>query len=342
MSKSSTRIRMFLPWLVAVFVVTSSACVCGLRGRQSPSTNLPAWSPDGEQIAYIVCEKECTIYRINANGSGLIQLTTDKVAFWPPAWSPDGQQIAFVRPTPGFGTTASYFNVNLIHADGTDPVTIGPGERPVWSPDGSRLAYSNMCGDCMDYGLNVVGAAGDNLLSLSSQGARMVAWSPDGSQVYFQSWSFSNNRYETFAVHADGSNEIFITDALVSEVPASLSPDGEWFLFANGKDIYVLNVDGSGLTHLTGDLTEGERPLWSPDGAQIVFVSDRDGNNEVYVMDADGGDRVRLTDDPASDEDPAWSPDGLQIVFVSYRDSRQGDLFIMNADGSDLVKLAGE
>ena len=41
---------------------------------------------------------------------------------------------------------------------------------------------------------------------------------------------------------------------------------------------------------------------------KIVFVSERDGNQEIYVMDADGSNQTRLTDNQAIDEWPNWSP----------------------------------
>jgi len=66
---------------------------------------------------------------------------------------------------------------------------------------------------------------------------------------------------------------------------------------------------------------------------RIVFVSDRDGNNEIYTCTADGSNITRLTNDDAADEDPAWSPDGTRIAFT-----REGNLFIMNANGSNVVQ----
>jgi Tol biopolymer transport system component len=74
------------------------------------------------------------------------------------------------------------------------------------------------------------------------------------------------------------------------------------------------------------------------DNEKIVFVSDRDGNDEIYVMNADGSNVVRLTDNPAEDGAPAWSPDGRKIAFISDRDF-SSDIFVMNADGSNVVKL---
>ena len=78
---------------------------------------------------------------------------------------------------------------------------------------------------------------------------------------------------------------------------------------------------------------------------RILFGSDRDGTPEIYVMDADGANLVRLTTDAWVQIAPvtkvtslAWSPDGTRIAFTA---DRAGDrrIFVMNADGTDLVKL---
>lgn len=71
---------------------------------------------------------------------------------------------------------------------------------------------------------------------------------------------------------------------------------------------------------------------------KIVFVSDRNGNEDIYVMNANGTNVVQLTDNPASDRSPVWSPDGTKIAFVSNREWNS-DIFVMNADGTDVVQL---
>lgn len=71
---------------------------------------------------------------------------------------------------------------------------------------------------------------------------------------------------------------------------------------------------------------------------QIVFVSDRDGNNEVYVMGVDGSGQTRLTVNSAADEDPAVSPDGSQIAFSSDRDGNS-EIYLMDADGNNVVPV---
>ncbi len=58
----------------------------------------PAWSPDGEQIAFASRrDGRSHIYVMSADGSGTRQLTSGKHDDTAPAWSPDGKWIAFAR-----------------------------------------------------------------------------------------------------------------------------------------------------------------------------------------------------------------------------------------------------
>jgi Tol biopolymer transport system component len=71
------------------------------------------------------------------------------------------------------------------------------------------------------------------------------------------------------------------------------------------------------------------------------------------VMNADGTNIRALTNDGKS-RSPTWSSDGTQIAFVSVKNSRCGrvflagysfctsELYVMNADGSNVVKLRGK
>lgn len=60
----------------------------------------------------------------------------------------------------------------------------------------------------------------------------------------------------------------------------------------------------------------GEKPYFT---TKIVFVSNRDGNDELYMMDYDGANQTRLTFNKWRDYMPAWSPDQRAIVYTSYR-----------------------
>jgi len=66
--------------------------------------------------------------------------------------------------------------------------------------------------------------------------------------------------------------------------------------------VMILSLSACG-----GGAPVGEEEELAPP-SRIVFVSDRDGNNEIYVMDADGSNQQRLTNNPAGDSFPSWSP----------------------------------
>ena len=68
----------------------------------------------------------------------------------------------------------------------------------------------------------------------------------------------------------------------------------------------------------------------------IVFQRGGWENPRIWVMDADGKNERQLTE--SFGQYPEWSPDGEQITFAGWG----GDIYIMNADGSDMKLLTGD
>ena len=103
----------------------------GLREEVAPLPGGGAslvWSPDGSRLAFGDGTDPGQIFVINADGSGLRQVTRDGDNNWP-AWSPDGSRIAFVHN----GT------LSTIAPDGTDMQSVKgvtPDGAIAWNPAG--------------------------------------------------------------------------------------------------------------------------------------------------------------------------------------------------------------
>jgi serine/threonine-protein kinase len=104
------------------------------------------------------------------------------------------------------------------------------------------------------------------------------------------------------------------------ELYPSLSPDGEWLVYAGdvsgNRDIYLLGVGGQNAINLTKDSpADDDEPALSPDGVHIAFRSEREGGG-IFIMGRTGEDVRRLTH---AGHRPTWSPDGTQLAYASEK-----------------------
>lgn len=335
---------------------STGASLKPLTALTNGSSASPAWSPNGDKIAFEsfraldgsnVAIPAANIWVMNADGSNampLTRLTAETVSSIHSAWSPDGSKIAYDSTRALDGRNAAINNVNIwvMNADGTGVTplttlraTAASSVSPVWSPNGKKILYTSSRGlSGFDtaiparniWVMNSDGSDSQPLTTLTAASSSNPAWSPDGTKIAYMS-----------ARALDGSNA------------------------AGGPNIWVMNADGSGATPLTRittiyDLTT-IAPVWSPDGKKIAYVSSRslDGSDNgssmlnIWVMNNDGSNAHPLTTlTAASSYQPAWSSDGSTILFCSTRALNGTDasttyatwnIWMMNSDGTGAKPL---
>jgi Tol biopolymer transport system component len=110
----------------------------------------PVWSPDDKQIAFSGTHGGITdLYIVNADGSGMRQLTNDEYGDLQPAWSPDGKKLAFTTDrSPETNLSILKFSKWRIAVMDLQSGAIevlpnqgGLNLNPAWSPDGRQLAF---------------------------------------------------------------------------------------------------------------------------------------------------------------------------------------------------------
>jgi len=238
-------------------VAADSAAKAGTSRRLTAATTpefMPAWSPDGQWIAYVTWTQEGgQIWKIRSDGSGTPEQLTRVSAYYRDlAFSPDGKRIVAIRaPRQGHVEQFDEWDATPVNVD------------LIWLPS----------------------EGGDASLILPARGAVHPHFGPEPERVYIYTDS------GLMSLRYDGTDRRSIIKVVGKTWfpdpdkpdgnPADdvrISPDGKWALAQVTNQVYLLAVPRSGGETPTVDVSKSPLPLRK--------ITDVGGD---YMGFADGG-----------------------------------------------------
>lgn len=234
----------------------------------------PAYSADGKRIAF--CSDRTGAYEIwvmDANGKHERQVTSLGTYAVFPDFSPDRRTLVFsAEPVRGANT-----DLWLVPAAGGAPrqLTDTPDsleENPVWSPDGSKVLFVRI----------------------------------DADFAHSQLWTRDMR---------SGKETQLTTDATFKDQTPDWSPDGSMIAYNADDDIWLMHADGTDQMNLTNSAAVEFGNAFSPDGTRIAFTGTGGpvptGQRYVQTIKVDGSDRQVVRPTPGLlQAAPAWQPLG--------------------------------
>ena len=319
--------------------------------------SMPALSPDGKWFVYVsTAAGNPDIYLQSVGGQTAINLTKDSLAIDDDlAFSPDGERIAFRSTRDGGG-------LFVMGRTGEAPRRVGPGGRnPAWSPDGQSLVFSTVSTNTPTNRvaagfLRVIRIDSGEVRDLTTQDALHPSWSPNGNFIAFwgldQAGESLSSKRDLWVVAASGGAPWRLTDDAFVDWSPMWAPEGRAIYFGSNRggsmNLWRIAVDPD-----TARAAGEPQPVTTPagyvgqaslasTGTSLVYES-RETTSNIYRSTFDAarlvvGDPVAVTTGSRTFRFVDSSPDGQRLVLATSF-LQQEDLFISNADGSELRQL---
>jgi TolB protein len=227
----------------------------------------PAWSPDGQSLAYVSFEDRLPSVYVQFLQTGERRRVSARAGVnQAPAWSPDGKKLALTLSTRD--GNLDVYTLDLT-TQALTRITDDPGidTEPQWSKDGQSIYFtSDRAGGPQIYRVGI--RSGDKPQRLTFQGSYNARprVSPDESQLAFVTQEDGGYRIATMDLRGHGEVQVLTKGHF--DVSPSYAPNGAEIIYATrdrGRGVLALvSADGRVQERLVSSEGELQEPAWAP------------------------------------------------------------------------------
>ena len=226
----------------------------------------PAWSPDGQSLAYVSFESRASAIYVQTLRSGERSRVSARAGInGAPAWSPDGSTLALTLSRKD-GDVDIY--TLTLSSQTLTRMTFDPGidTEPAWSADGRRLYFmSDRAGGPQIYEIEVSQPNRATRVTFEGTYNARPRLSPDGKQLAVVHLDRGNFRIATVDLQSRAVR--VLSNGRQDESP-SFAPNGAMLIYATqdrGRGVLAtVAVDGTFQQTLAATKGDVREPVWSP------------------------------------------------------------------------------
>jgi TolB protein len=230
----------------------------------------PAWSPDGQWLAYVSFENKRSGVYVQLVRTGERRLVSARAGVnGAPAWSPDGKRLALAL-SGSDGSPAIY--ILELATQALTRITDDPSidTEPEWTPDGRSLCFtSDRAGSPQIYEISAQPGAHPKRITFEGNYNARPRISPDGTELAMVTLDDGNYRIAVQDLHS-GTVRV-LSHGRLDESP-SFAPNGATLIYSqregsgNSGSLATVSVDGLTGLRLKAEQGEVREPAWGPFG----------------------------------------------------------------------------